>query len=520
MSNSKRQISSNVVGLSYAREKELGVLHSTTATPPDAIDPTWYELEPNGYNDFGVEIETVARDPINSSRQNKKGVVVDANADGGFTHDLQQRNLQRLMQGFMFADMRELGTTLRVSDGVNTAYTVTATGLATTGDFTTRFSVGDIVKGNRHTNVANDAVGVVTAVTAGVLTLNTTDLVAEAPPAYANYEVVGKETTDDQLGLTVGVADYRLEADAAFDLTSLGLNVGQWIGVDFGEGNRGFAKIQSISAATIVLKEPTWQSAASLPRSGDPAGTGAKVSLWYGPVIRNEKDLSKIICRSWQIERTLGNDENGVQSEYLIGAIANEFNMSLETASKIETEMNFVALDAEYRNGNEGLKNGTRIPVLIEDVFNTTSNVVQIRLFVHDDSLAQANSLFGYVNEAAINVTNGAEGLKAIGVFGSFDVKTENFTVSGDLDVYFSTVAAVQAVRNNADVAMNVIMAKDNAGMVFDIPLLSLGGGRVNVEKDEPIMLPLSHSAAENQDGYTMMISYFNYLPDYFMPQV
>ena len=93
------------------------------------------------------------------------------------------------------------------------------------------------------------------------------------------------------------------------------------------------------------------------------------------------------------------------------------------------------------------------------------------------------------------------------------DLNVGDFEVSGTLNVYFATVAAVEAVRANADVGFNIIAALDNAGFVFDIPLLSLGGGRLEVEKDAAIMLPLETMAAENEAGYTLLSTWFAYLP-------
>ena len=57
-------------------------------------------------------------------------------------------------------------------------------------------------------------------------------------------------------------------------------------------------------------------------------------------------------------------------------------------------------------------------------------------------------------------------------------------------------------------------MKKKNSALLWDVPLLSLGDGRLSVEQDQPITIPLETNAAESKFGNTLLFQYFMYLPD------
>jgi hypothetical protein len=137
---------------------------------------------------------------------------------------------------------------------------------------------------------------------------------------------------------------------------------------------------------------------------------------------------------------------------------------------------------------------------------------------VIDPASSNPSALFGYVSEANVSINNSVTPNKAVGILGAFDTTAGNFEVAGSITAYFTTVSAVKAVRANSDISLSVIGAARNSGFVFDIPLLGLGGGRLNVEKDAPITVPLETSGAENANGYTMLYETFAYLPNLAIP--
>ena len=506
------KIDSNVTGLAFAEELSLKVLPGTAEA--DAI---WYNLEPNSYSDFGGELSTVARAPINSSRQRQKGTITDLDASGGFNTDFTQNNITRLLQGFFFADAREKPSTspLNGSKIVVTAINGTNQFVAAAG--LTAFKVGHLVLASNCGDASNNGLAKVSVAAAGLLTVTKT-LVAEAsPPAALKVEAVGFEFPSGDVSLTASASSIKLTS-LATDLTTLGLNVGGWIFIGgdatankFATNSPGYARVKSVVAGTVEFSETTFAATTE-------AGTGKTIRIFFGTVIRNEKTPSLIKRRSYNLERQLGNDADGMQSEYLLGAIPNEFTLNVPQADKLNADVTFVAMDNVQRTGATGIKAGTRVASPGEDAFNTSSDIYRLRMNIVDPTSLNNTALFGYVSEMTLAINNNVSPSKAIGVLGAFDATAGDFEVSGSVTAYFTTVTAVQAVRNNSDVALNIIAAQKNAGVVFDIPLLSLGGGRVNVEKDSPITVPLESSGAENAAGYTMLATFFSYLPNVGMP--
>ena len=518
----KSKVDSNVVGLRFAEERCIGVLPDAVANSGLQDGGVWYPMAPNEYDDFGGETQMVSRNPINSSRQLQKGVVTDLDASGGFNQDITHGALQRMLQGFMFADARELPDTHPISDSTLPLISITDVDVNTINLGTgggAKIPVGALLKLEGMAIGSNNQADIlVTGVAGDVLTVTTlAPLTAEVATAAARLRTVGYQFGANVAGIVFSATETLTLTRTGGDFTTEGYNVGEWIFVGGQEtanrfvNNIGYARVTKIEANQLTLIEPTWLPVTEV--------ASAPVNLWIyrGMFLRNEKDPTLIKRRSYQFERTLGQDVNGTQSEYLVGAVANELTLNLETAEKMTADLSYVALDNNLRDGAQGLKPGDRTNELSnEDAFNTANDVYQLRLFVTDPLKATPVSLYAKVMEATVNINNNVSADRAIGDLGGFDVTTGDFEVTGEMEAYFSTVEAIRAVKENRDVGFNMISTKisENTGFVYDIPLLSLGGGRLEVEQNEPIKLPLEVSGAENEYGYTLSITHFNHLPD------
>lgn len=502
------KIDSNITGLAYAEEASLGVISS----------PTWKRLEPNSYNDFGGELTTVAPNPINPSRQRKKGVVTDLDATAGFNHNLSFYNVQDLFQSVLFADFRRKGQESVTSVDVD----------ATNPDEyevadSSNFSAGMLIKGYNFTNSANNAVNEITAVTAGTVEVADGQLVAEAsPPSNAYIQVVGVSGSAGDIDVDVS-GDLPALTSTTLDFTSLGLVVGQWIFVG-GDGgteqftnaaNNGFKRVRSVSTNSLVLDK----SAETMITENDSSGT---IHIYYGDVLRNETG-TLIKRRSYHLERTLGAADDAsplqIQSEYVKGAIPNEFTLNVPTANLANVDFSFIGIDHLQNDGATGPLQSSVVTPQAADIYNTSSDFSRIKMSSVSGTEEAPNSLFAFITEATITINNNLSANKAVGTLGAFDVSAGTFAVSGSITAYFGNISAIQAVRNNSDITLDMAMVKDNQGIVIDIPLVTLGDGRLNVEQDQPITIPLNMDAATAEDvatgmDHTILFTFFGYLPN------
>lgn len=634
------KIDSNVTGLSYAKETSIGVL-------PDV--PIWIQMEPNSYSNFGGQIATVAREPINASRQRQKGTVTDLTVGGSVNVDWTYPNLQDLLQGYFFANARrKLETT--ASAVASDVITVGSSGIAQVGDLilTQGFSVpanngllsvtvvaptaltvsnsltngtpaaGNTVVGVGHqfgtTEVSIDVsqdlprmIGTAVAAT-GTFTIaaeptdgdtvtigSTTYTFKTALTGTANQILIGGSAAasmtnmidaitgagtpgtqytaatvvNTQVTATQGsghVTVTALQAGtvgnaiattatmtsgsnvwAAADLgsgtgagfTTLGLIPGEWIFIggdtsttQFAQAaNSGFVRINAITDDQHMTFDKTQATFVA------DAGTGKTVRVFFGRVIKNESNPALIIRQTYQLERTLGapdtTEPSEIQAEYLIGCVPNTCKMMFGTGTKVVVDMDFVGTNNLQNSNTDGPAAGSRPALVSGNAFNTSSDFARLKMAILDPTTSNPSPLFAFLTTMDLTIDNKATPDKAVSVLGAFEVTTGFFTVDLSCTAYFSEVAAVQAVRNNADVTVDMALVQTNTvslnsqaqilnqGFIVDVPLVALGDGRLNVAINKPIDLPLTIPAARDRVfDHTLLVVFFDFLPNLAVPAV
>lgn len=502
------KIDSNITGLRYAEESDV----------PKVLpgSPVWWPLEPNSYSDFGGNVTTLARTPISNDRQRKKGVIVDLEAQGGFNTDLTQTNVQELMQGFLFSDFRrkpevggyglDLFTSISTTDDSYNA----ASGLDV-------YAAGDLIFASGFTDAANNGLHLALTVAAGKITVNE-NLVNEAnPPSGAKLTKVGAQTDAGDVDVDVSGSLPKLTS-TTFDFTTLDLIPGEWVFLGGDASimqftnavNNGWKRVKSIAANELVIDKSSTTMVAE-------TNTTKTIQMFVGRVLINEVG-TLIKRRTYTLERSLGAPDNAalteVQYEMLKGSVPNELVMNFATADKLTVDMSFIAAEHATLAATATPPAGARPSLVETDAYNTSNDITRIKMNIVSDADANPTPLFAYITEASLTVTNNVTANKVIGTIGAADMTAGTFNVNGTMTVYFVDVDAIQAIISNSSVTLDMILAKDNKGIVIDIPLLTLGEGRANIEQDQPITLPLGFDAAKNPYGYSMSWCFFDYLPN------
>lgn len=499
--------SGNLTGLYLAEETSLKVLPAT---------PVWYEREPNSYGDFGGNYAMTTRKPIKHDRQHTKGEVSDNDPTANWQEDLTPNNMIVPMQGFMWADKRaKPSTTSTAAAASSDTYTVASS---------TGFAAGSLVFASGFDTAANNGLHVVASVGAGTVVVGN-GLVDESG-ATATVEVIGFQFDSGDLSLTAA-ADSVTLTSATVDMTTFGFVLGEWAFVggdatglrfaDSGNNAPFYGRISEIAETYIKFDKTTGTQATN-------AGTGKTIQVFFGTVIKNESDCSLIKRKSYTAERVYGCGATA-ESEYVSGLVANQITITMPQPgadAKLTVDLAFIGMSsgeytaAERTAGNGLLSAQTDATVVAsrnEEAFKPGLDVYQSKLAVVDATTLNPTSLVGYVSDGTIVINNNVTANKALAVFGNFSATPGEYTVTGSLNAFWTSVSATRAVRQGSECTYHVIATKSNAAVIFDIASLGLGNGRATVEANTPVKLPLDTAAGEGANGYTLLTNFLRYVP-------
>lgn len=493
----------NNTQLSYSIESALGVAGTT-----------WFQIEPNTINQYGATITTVPRSPISKKRQRRKGTITDLDSAVEVDSDLTRESFLDFLEGFMFASF-QTGPLVFVPTAVtSTGYTVAANG---------DLPDDTLVYGRGFTNSANNGLKKL-AGTSITTEIKTPGLVAEASPPSdppVSLEVCGVEGA---------AGDFEIDANGdlittVLDMTTLSLNVGQfmWIGGAvaanqfFEQGdtdtNYGMVRIVSIAANLIVLEKKRATFVLDDGTDTGSGGTPLDIRIFFGRFLKNVAvDNAKYLEQSYHFEAAYQDLATGPADayEYAKGNFANSLQLNFPLTDKATMTIGFIGTDTEVPTTSRktGASAGTQ--PLQTAAYNTSSDFARLRVTEADET-----GLSTDIKSLTVTLNNNVTPEKVLDTLGAKFMNAGNFEVDIEMQLLFSEILVVSAIRNNTTSTMEVAIRNDDGGFILDLPSMVIGGGGKEFPINESVLINVTTQAFEDStQGDSLGITMFPFLPD------
>ena len=508
------KIDSNSVYSLVAPEASLGVF---------PVGAKWRQLDLNSYSDAGSSYESATRSVMDGNRRARKGKQSNKTVNFGYNSDLTKDNNLMQIASFMYGVPNEKPTSRSAFAGMTLTNkpTVAVTSITPTtvvlASAVTGIAADDIVILEDGKNDRTPLV--VVSNTAGTITfekLDATDTFA-VHTDLANARVV-------KVGVRAAAGDMKLASTAtratlttvAKDFTAMGLRAGEWVFVGgdatahrFDSTAPFYARIESVTAKVLTFDTTTSPIVADV-------GTGKALALFFGTFIEDGKTRT-----SYTHTRFLGVAEDG---EYLYetftGCVPNELGITANESEFVNLDLGYMGLDHRPAKTTKAVFDANYADIVKQssedEAFHTASDVYRQRLAVNGLNMNTA-AITSFVQESSITISNNISADTGNGVLGAFDFSVGDFTLTGSLTAYFIGLEAIEAIRCNCTVGMDLILATKNAGAVIDIPSFTLGGG-IEVEANSSIKISLEQNAFASKFGFMLGWTNFSYLPDAAMP--
>lgn len=521
------------MGRSLANNFSLSVaVESTPGVLPGS--PTWYLLEPNDGGKFAADIKTVARDPISKNRQRRKGVITDLDSAAEFPHDLTMDVVDIFMEGFVMATGTNSDCRFRGVAAVSGGYTIPAATAAQAGKF--QYNAGgpiSLVSARGYANSVNNGLRALTGdlATSGT-TLPVSGSTAETPPTNAVVEIAGIRCTAGDLALSISGTTGTLTSQnnsvsgsADVDFTTLGLTAGQFIHIGgltntnrfAGAGavrSYGFARVKTIAAATLTVDKMDATLIASDGTDDGSGGALVPVDLLFGNFIRNVTvDDSEFLTRTFQFEQAYHNLQNpgpGDEYGYSIGNQCNELKIDLPTADKAVCTFSFIGQDTATPTTSRKTNAATPVQPIKVSALNTTSDIIRLRVTEVDETGVTSD-----FKDLSITIKNNVTGEKVLAYLGNKYVNNGNFEVEFTGKAVFTSSGVLAAIRDNDTLTADFIIQSEDGAMAFDMPAMTLGGGGLELPKNESINVDLTGTAfADTLFNTSVGVSLFPVVPN------
>ncbi len=508
-------VNTNFTSIALAKETSFDVLPGS---------PVWKTRQPNGGIKFGNTIKTVPREPIESTRQDSKGILVGLDAAVEWDEDLTGQVLSDNMEALLMSEAVNSNLHFEGISVDATGYIIpaaTASQAAKLQFVTT--GPKSLVYGKGYVNAANNGLKPLTADTAAAGTaIAFSGAVVETAPNNATVDIAGVRAATGDLAIVVSGSSVTLTAGNngvagadRIDFTTLGIKPGQFIHVggllaanQFSAGV-GMFRVLTVAALTVTGDKPDTLLVT------DP-GTGDTVDLLFGRFIRpvrvsDNADDTRFVEQYFRGE--LANPNLGGvgvdEYEYARGCFLNTIAFTLPLEDKVTLKTTFVSKVVDDPTPSRATGAATPLAPLLIEGFGTAREIGTLRL----SNLSAANT--GFTN-LTVTVSNNATPGKVLGTLGAHSIDVGRLKVNFTGKVLFTDKEILAAINSNDTLTFDFRVKNSEACAVVDFPALTLGNGARDFPANKKVEVNLDGTAFLDRSSvlaHSMGVSLFPVLP-------
>jgi hypothetical protein len=222
-------------------------------------------------------------------------------------------------------------------------------------------------------------------------------------------------------------------------------------------------------------------------------------------------------------------DETAKQAAYVKGAYPNSASFNIQTGQNVTVDLEYVGVDVEDIDENDAgtikseVADVTVVAAAQADAYNGSNDAAYLNLQTVTSAASNPTPLFAHVENVTISIANNVTIEQAVGSQVGFVGTRGEFAVSLSLTAYLVDIGVFGSVRSGVTCSFDMHVARDNAGISFDIPVIKLADARPNIAKGSSVRVPLTGEAGKGtRDSsaydHTLVMMFWDYLPDAAMP--
>ena len=494
----------NRVGLAYVEEVNTGTVPT---------NPILKRFRYTGSSDLKFDYKTETSKEIIPDRQISDQYLIGAESTGGANIEFSLDSYDDLIEGTMFNRWQR--TLVRNDTQATLLFADIEFVSSTTGKInfdssvtSAPFLTNSIVYID---GVGKDFSGAIVVITGGTFS---------SPDFFHEFTVLNGKTVENitataesrvyQCGhifqdVLQATASPNTLTSATTDMTTLGLNIGQWVkigsvsnvasdGFDTAADN-DFVRIESIATNVLTLdKVPTGWAA-------DTNAGSKNIAIFYDAYIQNgTTEISYTLERSYQ-------DHSPVDYEYFKGMRINEMQISNDKQAVTSGSFNFMGLAVTF--GTARAAGATDVDAFNTTPFNTVNNINFLELNDVDISGGANTSGINLALKVDFSIKNNLRGQNAIGSLPYVGVGVGQFDVSGSVQTYFQDSSILNLLANNTDTSLRVRYNLGTRYQVVDCPRIKISSGAPDVSGvNEDVTAEFAFQALKDNDKeFTMSMS-------------